>query len=87
MFNAALKAIQHKQAAEQNRIDFPHASKMVDQLKALFGDDILVLYIEENEKTIGSKTARESGRFLTVDRYLALGQRDKNIESLKNAKK
>lgn len=73
--------------AEQNRLDFPHATKVIDEFKAAFGDDLVVLHVSEGGKSIGNPKARESGRFLTVDRYLALGEKLTLTERTKNGRK
>lgn len=64
----------------KNRAEFPNAAAILDELKQLFGDDVKLTYAAENGKTIGNSNAGESGRFLTVDRYLALGIKPAVIE-------
>jgi ribosomal protein L10 len=74
-------------AAEQNRLDFPHAAKVIDEFKAAFGNDLVVLHIEEGGKSVGNKAARESGYFLTADQYIALGKVHTKIEKAQNGRK
>lgn len=60
---------------DKNRADFPNAASVLDEFKTHFGDGVKLVYAAENGKTIGNKNAGETGRFLTVDRYLALGKK------------
>ncbi len=60
---------------DKNRADFPNAASILDEFKKHFGDGVKLVYANENGKEIGNKAAGETGRFLTVDRYLALGKK------------
>lgn len=38
---------------EQIRIDFPGCTSIIDQFRAVFGDDVKAKYFEEDGKTMG----------------------------------
>jgi hypothetical protein len=65
---------------DKNRADFPMAAMLLDELKKHFGEGVKLVYASENGKTIGKVDAGESGHYLTVDRYLALGKLPKPAE-------
>ncbi len=60
---------------DKNRADFPNAASVLDEFKKHFGEGLKLVYAAENGKTIGNPNAGETGRFLSVDRYLALGKK------------
>jgi hypothetical protein len=43
-----------KEQAARNRAAFPEAARFVDEMRAVFGLDVLLIYAEENGKTIGT---------------------------------
>jgi hypothetical protein len=59
---------------DKNRADFPHAARLLDEYRKVFGEGVKLVYAKENGKQIGDAHSGESGRFLTVDQYLALGR-------------
>ncbi len=67
-------------SAEDAKAAFPNAVAVLEQFRAAFGQDVKLLYASEGGKTIGNPTKYESGRFLTVDRYLALGKKPMQLE-------
>lgn len=59
---------------DKNRADFPYAAQLLDEYRKVFGEGVKLVYAKENGNEIGNFLFGESGRFLTVDRYLALGR-------------
>lgn len=70
---------------EDVRREFPQMTKVADEFRAAFGEDTKLVFMSEGGKTIGNANYGESGRFLTADRYLALGVKVKEKEP-KNGK-
>lgn len=68
------------QQRNKNRAEFPNAAAVLDEFRRHFGEGVKLVFAAENGKTIGKADAGESGRFLTVDRYLALGIKPKQVE-------
>ncbi len=71
-----LKVVSREQQRERMRHEFPAASAIVDEFRAVFGD-VQVLRIEEGGKVVQSKRYRPDSDFgiLTADQYLAIGRR------------
>jgi hypothetical protein len=59
---------------------FPNALAILAEFRASFGQDVKLTYASENGQTLGNPNKGESGKFLTVDRYLALGKKKTQIE-------
>lgn len=68
------------QQRNKNRAEFPNAAAILDEFRKHFGEGVKLVYAAENGKTIGKVNTGESGRFLTVDRYLALGVKRQLVE-------
>jgi len=71
-----LKVVSREQQRDRMRNEFPAASEIVDEFRAVFGD-VQVLRIEEGGKVVQSKRYRPDSDYgcLTADQYLALGKR------------
>lgn len=44
---------------DQNRLDFPHTAKFMDEWRKIFGEGIWVRHTSENGKQAGKKDVRE----------------------------
>lgn len=92
-FDSPVKLSREEQAA-QVRAEFPEASKLVDQMKALFGNDVQVLAMEEGGKAIKPKNYKadvDYSMWMSGDRFLELGKKSAQAEQYakegeKNAK-
>lgn len=71
-----LKVVSREQQRERMRQEFPAASAIVDEFRAVFGD-VQLLRIEEGGKVVQSKRYRPDSDFgiLTADQYLSIGRR------------
>lgn len=70
-------------ARDQNRRNFPISAEKLDEMRAVFGDDVKLTYANENGKTIGKKM---TGVLMYTDqwqRLTALIEFDKKQEKKK----
>lgn len=61
-------------ARARNRREFPEVARILDEFRAVFGDEVKLVYAEEGGKMIGKKIAL-SDRFITADEWLAGSER------------
>ena len=57
---------------QSNRELFPNAAAIVDMFRAVFGDDVKLVYAKENGREIGSN--KEPHGCLNSEQWLRLGQ-------------
>lgn len=48
--------------AQQNRARFPEWSKVVDEFRRVFGDDVRVKWVREGDKVLGPAPARKDNQ-------------------------
>lgn len=80
--------LSREEQAEKNRAEFPECSVLVDEMKALFGD-VVVLAMTEGDKEIKPKNYQSDNDYpmwISSDRYFELSKLNQKAHEAANGK-